>query len=187
MWVHCVMDFSSSEWPCWGRDPSEAGALGTDTQHRSFLGTPSSGAPTWVPGRRPGPPSLRPGSAHRGQGDPDSRPLLSSRLVPRGGKGALQTDDLRPGEERPGSDVGVTAPPCRGGPGCPPQEPSPPSVCSVVLGGPRAALQSGTGPKGQSSSCSLVCVNSCVVTTIGPRSPSCLCAKSVAAEGVESR
>lgn len=31
MWVHCVMDFSSSEWLCWGGDPSEAGALGTDT------------------------------------------------------------------------------------------------------------------------------------------------------------
>ena len=77
MWVHCVMDFSSSEWLCWSGDPSEAGALGTDTQHRSFLGTPSSGAPTWVPGRRPGPPLLRSGSAHRGQG------LLVSGLAPR--------------------------------------------------------------------------------------------------------
>ena len=77
MWVHCVMDFSSSEWLCWSGDPSEAGALGTDTQHRSFLGTPSSGAPTWVPGRRPGPPLLRSGSADRGQG------LLVSGLAPR--------------------------------------------------------------------------------------------------------
>lgn len=68
MWVHCVMDFSSSEWLCWGGDPSEAGALGTDTQHRGFMGTLSPGAPTWVAGRWPGP-SHGPGSAHRGQGD----------------------------------------------------------------------------------------------------------------------
>lgn len=54
MWIHCVMDFSSSEWPCWGGDPSEVGALGTDTQHRGFVGTLSSGAPTWVAGRGQG-------------------------------------------------------------------------------------------------------------------------------------
>lgn len=156
MWVHCVMDSSSSEWLCWGGDLSEAGALGMDTQHQGFLGTPCPGAPTWVPGRWPGLPSLGPGSAYWGQGDLVSRPPLSSGLVPRGGKGALHTDDLRPGEERPGSYLGVTAPPCREGPGRPPQEPPPLSACSVVPGGPRAALQSQVRvPAGQSYSCLL--------------------------------
>lgn len=69
MWFHCVMDFSSSEWLCWGGDLSEAGALGMDTQHQGFLGTPMPRAPTWVPGRWQRLPSLGPGSAYWGQGD----------------------------------------------------------------------------------------------------------------------
>lgn len=113
------------------------------------------------------------------------RPVLAHRCRP--GKDVLWTGDLRSGEERPSPDVGVTAPPCRGGPGRPPQELSPPCVCWwpwVAPGQPYKVRRRPTRTELLLLAGLTVVLHR--VTTIGPRSPSGLCSENVAAEGAGS-